>query len=200
MTRPVFAFATAVCASLAAPLWAECVNFDTFTKGVSVKQADGSLWAVRRGAHEVMRMDQTNATGVYAKYVIATFGVYPSESSRNGIGTTAEFTYAKTPQEPNIGMDWTSNYKVNDIPHYDKSRQDWHRGKARVTATFLREVTISGCSYRVMGVDVAKTANERTTVVHYAYFPDLRFGTQTRITYDGGGKVEAGIVAMAAVK
>jgi hypothetical protein len=51
-----------------------------------------------------------------------------------------------------------------------------------------------------MGVDVAMSANDRVTVVHYAYFPDLRFATQTRITYDGGDRVEAGIVALAAIK
>ena len=64
----------------------------------------------------------------------------------------------------------------------------------------LREVTISGCPYRVMGVDVAIMSDDRVTVFHYAYFPDLRFGTQTRITYDGGDKVEAGIVAMEPMK
>jgi hypothetical protein len=69
-----------------------------------------------------------------------------------------------------------------------------------VATADLREVTISGCPYRVMGVDVAMSANDRVTVVHYAYFPDLRFATQTRITYDGGDRVEAGIVALAAIK
>ena len=190
----------ALCAVLASPLWADCVDFDTVTKGVTVTQADGSIWTVRRGAHDTIRMDQTNAAGVYAKYAEGPYGVYPTETTRNGIGGTAEYTYAKAPPEPGIGMDWTSTYKVKDIPHYDTTRQDWRRGKARLTSADLREVKISGCSYRVMGVDVAMSANDRVTVVHYAYFPDLRFGTQTRITYDDGDKVEAGIVALAAIK
>jgi hypothetical protein len=190
----------AILAALASPVWADCVTFDSITKGITVTQADGSVWTVRRGARDSIRIDQTNATGVYAKYVEGPYGVYPTESTRNGIGSTAEYTFAKAPPQPDIGMDWTSNYKVNDIPHYDKSRQDWRKGKARVTAADLRDVTISGCPYRVMGVDVAMTANDRVTVVHYAYFPDLRFGSQTRITYDGGDKVEAGIVAMEPMK
>jgi hypothetical protein len=97
-------------------------------------------------------------------------------------------------------MDWSSNYKVNWIPYYDKSRQDWRAGKMRVTAGDLRDVKIGGCPYRVMAVDVAETANDRTTVVHFAYFPDLRFGTQTRITYDDGRKKEVGIKGMVPLK
>ncbi len=189
-----------LCSTLASPVWADCVSFDSFTKGVTVKQADGSIWTARRGAHDVIRIDQTNAEGVYAKYVVARYGVYPAESTRNGIGGTAEYTFAKAPPEPSLTMVWTSNYKVNDIPHFDKSRQDWRSGKVKATASDLREVTISGCPFRVMGVDLAMTANDRTTVLHYAYFPDLRFGTQTRVKFDGSDKVEAGIVAMTAVK
>ena len=122
------------------------------------------------------------------------------KGTRNGIGTTTENTYAKALPEPNVGMDWTSNFKTNSIPYYDKSRQDWRRGKVRVTAADLREVEISGCAYRVMGVDVAETMGERTTVVHFLYFPDLRFGTQTRITYQDGTKVEAGVSGISALK
>ena len=194
-------FAT-LCAALvfASPVWAECVTFKSITKGITVTHADGSIWTVRRGARNNIRMDQTNATGVYAKYVEGPYGVYPTESTRNSIGSTAEYTYAKAPPEPSITMDWTSNFKVNHIPARDKSREDWRKGKARVTAADLREVTISGCPYRVMGVDVALASDDRVTVFHYAYFPDLRFGTQTRITYDGGDKVEAGIVAMVPMK
>lgn len=190
----------ALFAALASPVWADCVTFDSVAKGITVSQADGSVWTVRRGARDGIRMDQTNATGVYAKYVVGPYGVYPTESTRNRIGGTTEYAFAKAPPEPVIGMEWSSNYKVNDIPHYDGSRQDWQRGRARVTASDLREVTISGCPYRVMGVDVALAADDRVTVVHYAYFPDLRFGTQTRITYDGGTREEAGIVGMVPLK
>jgi hypothetical protein len=190
----------AVCAALASPALADCVSFDDFAKGVTVKQADGSVWTARRGAHEVIRLDQTNAKGVYAKYVEGAYGVYPAETTRNGIGTTAEYRYARTQPEPALGMDWTSNVRANDIPAHDLSRQDWQRGKARVTAGDLRQVTIGGCDYQVMAVDMAMDVRGRTTVLHYAYFPDLRFGTQTRITYQDGGREEAGIVAMMPLK
>jgi hypothetical protein len=194
-------FAT-LCAALvfASPVWAECVTIKSITKGISVNHADGSIWTVRRGARNNIRMDQTNATGVYAKYVEGPYGVYPTETTRNSIGSTAEYSYAKAPPEPSITMDWTSNYKVNHIPARDKSREDWRKGKARVTAADLREVTISGCQYRVMGVDVALASDDRVTVFHYAYFPDRWLGTQHRITYDGGDKVEGVIVAMEPMK
>ena len=186
-------------AVLAGPVSAGCVSFDTFTQGVTVKQADGSIWTVRRGAHDVIRMDRTNPEGVYAKYEVAAYGVYELEGTRNGIGPTTENTFAKAPPQPFAGMDWTSNFKTNSIPHYDKSRQDWYSGKVRVTADDLREVKISGCKYKVMGVDVARHVNDRTTVVHYLYFPDLRFGTQTRITYQDGTKAETGVTSLTAL-
>jgi hypothetical protein len=124
----------ALCAVLASPLLADCVDFDTVTKGVTVTQADGSIWTVRRGAHDTIRMDQTNAAGVYAKYAEGPYGVYPTETTRNGIGGTAEYTFAKAPPEPGIGMGWTSTYKVNDIPHQTSrgrigggARRGWRR-------------------------------------------------------------------------
>ena len=190
----------AVLALCATPALAACVTFDDFVRGVQITQADGSIWTARRGAHEVMRLDQTNATGVYAVYVIGTYGVFPTETSRNTIGGTTEYTYAKSAPQPTLAMDWTSDYRVNSIPAFDKSRQDWHPGKAHVTTGDLRDVTIGGCPYRVMAVDMALTAQDSSFVLHYAYFPDLRFGTQTRITYANGKKVEAGVTAMAVLK
>lgn len=107
----------AVFAALASPVWADCVTFDSTTKGITVTQPDGSVWTVQRGAREGVRMDLTNVTGVYAKHVRGLYGGYPTESTRNGIGSTAEYAFAKAPPEPTAGMDWASNYKINDIPH-----------------------------------------------------------------------------------
>jgi hypothetical protein len=113
---------------LASPVWAECFIFDSVTKGVTDTQADGSDQC-DRGLCQICR---------------GPYGVYPTESTCNGIGGTAEYGYAKAPPEPGIGMGWTGNIKVNDIPHYDTARQDWRRGKGRVMATDLREMTLSG--------------------------------------------------------
>ena len=51
------ALSVALCASLAAPPWADSISFDSFATGMPVKQADGLIWTARRGAHEVVRMD-----------------------------------------------------------------------------------------------------------------------------------------------
>lgn len=41
-------------------------------------------------------MDQTNATGAFAKYVVASLGVFATEGTRNGFGTTSETVRAKS--------------------------------------------------------------------------------------------------------
>ena len=37
-------------------------------------------------------MDRANPEGVYAKYEVATYGVYEAGGTRNGTGTTTENT------------------------------------------------------------------------------------------------------------
>lgn len=47
---------------------------------------------------------------------------------------------------------------------------------------------------------VPEPFDDRTTILHYAYFPELRFGTQTRIVFQDGSSKEVGVVAMSALK
>ena len=102
--------------------------------------------------------------------------------------------------DPYDWMDVTRNLKKNSTPHFDESRQNWRSGEVHVTAGDLREVNIAGCTPRVIGVDVAETVDARTTVVHFLYFPDLRFGTRTRITFQDGRKVAAGVSSLTALQ
>jgi hypothetical protein len=86
--------------ALASPAFGGCLDAASLLKGVQVRLQDGSNWHVQKGAHDMIRADQTNAEGSYARYVVARFGVYPAESTRNGKGDMSEYAYARTPPEP----------------------------------------------------------------------------------------------------
>lgn len=190
-----------VCLAFTAPAaTADCVSFDSFSKGVHVKLEDGSTWIARRSAHEVIRIDQTNHDGAYAQYAIGPYGVFVTEGTRNGIGTISENEYVRRVPEPSVGMDWTSVVKSTGTSLATHSTYPVKRGKVHVTAGDLRVVQLNGCKYRVMGVDIAYSADLGGMVQHFAYFPDLRFGLQTKVTYKDGSTDSAGITGMRVAK
>lgn len=176
---------------------AECVNFLSFAKGVTVKLTDGSVWSVHRQAHEVIRLEQTNAGGNYARYVEATYGIYQTESTRNGSATVSEYTYIRRVPEPAAAMDWTSAVRATTTKIGDTKADAW-REKVHVTAGNVATVKIGSCRYQAMGLDVGHIGGPYPTVQHFTYFPDLRFGIQTRITYPTDTVKKAAILSMTA--
>ncbi|MGV8985511.1 MAG: hypothetical protein ACOH2H_04400 [Cypionkella sp.] len=183
--------------AMVSPAAADCVNYMSFTKGVQVTLEDGSVWTARRDAHDVIRIDQTNGKASYARYAVGLYGVYPTESTRNGKGTISEFRYTRKPVEPVVGMDWTSNVKATSTK-IGAAPDPMRREKVHVTAGNLRPIKLGKCSYRVMGVDMGHLGGPYPTVQHFAYFPDLRFGIQTQITYPADTVKKAAILAMKA--
>ena len=182
---------------ITSPAGAGCLTEESFLKGVQVKLQDGSHWHVQRGAHDMIRADQTNAEGSYARYVVARFGVYPAESTRNGQGEMSEYTYQRRPPEPVAGMDWTSNARAVVTPVGGAPSARW-REKVHVTVGALQQTEISGCTYGVLEMDMGHLGGPNPTVQHFTYFPDLRFGIQTRITYRADTVKKSAILAMTA--
>ncbi|MBI1170887.1 hypothetical protein GC209_05760 [bacterium] len=181
----------------ALPAAAECVTYQSFTKGVKVTLEDGTVWTARRDAHDVIRIDQINGKEAYARYVVGPFGVYPTESTRNGKGSISEFSYRRDPVEPRAGMDWTSNVKAQNTligAAPDPVRYE----KVHVTAGAARVVRLGKCRYAAMGVDMGHLGGPYPTVQHFTYFPDLRFGIQTQITYPAATVKKAAVLAMKA--
>ena len=182
---------------MAWPAYAGCLVEDSLLKGVQVKLQDGSNWHVQRGAHDMIRADQTNADGNYARYVVARFGVYPAESTRNGQGEMSEYTYQRRLPEPVAGLDWTSNARAVVTPVGGAPNARW-REKVHVTVGAPEQAQISGCTYRVLEMDMGHLGGPNPTVQHFTYFPDLRFGIQTRITYPADTVKKSAILAMKA--
>ena len=182
---------------MAFPAVAECVDYQSFTKGVTVKLVDGSIWSVHRDAHDVIRVEQSNAGGNYARYVVAPYGVYQTESTRNGSGTVTEYHYIRTPPLPEAGMDWTSNVKAVSTKIGGSDEEKW-REKVHVTASAVQALKVGACRYTAFGLDIGHVGGPYPTVQHFTYFPDLRFGIQTRITYPADTVMKAAIVSMKA--
>lgn len=182
---------------MVSPAFGECLDYLSLTRGITVKLEDGSVWSVRRGAHETIRADQTNAKDAFARYVIGPYGVYPTESTRNGHGTISEYSYARKPPEPAAGMDWTSNVKAVSTP-IGADPEPQRREKVHVTAGATESAKISGCTYKVLEIDMGHIDAPNPTVQHFTYFPDLRFGIQTRITYPSDTVKKAAVLAMTA--
>ena len=187
----------AVLWALASPAYGGCLAGESLLKGVQVTLQDGSSWHVQRGGNDVIRADQTNAEGRYARYVIARFGVYPIESTRNGQENMSEYAYARTPPEPVAGLDWTSNTRATVTPVGGVPSAKW-REKVHVTVGALQQTEISGCRYAVLQMDMGHLGGPYPSVQHFTYFPDLRFGIQTRITYPADTVKKSAILAMTA--
>ena len=183
--------------ALACPAFGGCVTQDSLLKGVQVRLQDGSHWHVQRGAQDMIRADQTNAQDAYARYVVARFGVYPTESTRNGQGQVSEYSYARRQPEPVAGLDWTSNARATITPVGGAPSAKW-REKVHVTVGALEQADISGCTYAVLEMDMGHLGGPNPTVQHFTYFPDLRFGIQTRITYPADTVKKSAVLAMTA--
>jgi hypothetical protein len=67
-------------------------------------------------------------------------------------------------------------------------------GRERMTAVYAflepNEVTLSGCGYQVIPVEVRLTSRERDYTRRYAYFPALGFAIETRVTNNQTGTVD----------
>jgi hypothetical protein len=182
---------------MASPAFAGCLVESDLLKGVQVRLQDGSSWHVQRGAQDMIRADQTNAEGSYARYVVARFGVYPAESTRNGHGQLSEYTYARTQPEPVAGLDWTSNAHAVITPVGGATSTKW-REKVHMTVGPIEQAKIGGCTYGVLEMDMGHLGGPNPTVQHFTYFPALRFGIQTRITYPADTVKKSAILSMTA--
>ncbi len=187
----------AILGMMALPVSAECVNTPSFTKGVTVRLKDGSVWSALRQAHDVIRIEEIKSPTEYTKYVVAPYGVYQTESTRNGSAAVTEYHYIRAVPEPKAGMDWTSNVMAATTKIGASAGNSW-REKVHVTAGAEQVLEVGTCRYRALGLDIGHLGGPYPTVQHFTYFPDLRFGIQTRITYPASTVKKAAVASMTA--
>jgi hypothetical protein len=187
-----------VLALLATPAAADCIPFKAMKKGIEVTLQDGSRWLARIGARDVVRIDQTNHDGAFAQFAEGPFGVFPTQSSRNSIGSISIIDYAKAPPQPHSTLNWTANARLT----YDSQNgasDVTQKVKVQATGSNFRTAKVSGCDYQVLNIDLAITTKSGTYTLRHAYFPELRFGIQTRLTSVTGEETKTGITAMRAL-
>ena len=189
---------------LAAPFGAEarCVTAADLATGVSFKRQDGHTGTViQRGG--LVSIDYAVDAKVRVNRVMSLYGVYarksvsyPHDAKVAGKGivtTTARFS--GTPPVPQAGKVWNTTV---DLKISDHSTAENVTGLASYPERFafraVHQVNLSGCTYDVIPVEATVAAKDRTYTIGLAYFPDLGFALQTRITYTPTGTVTANLL------
>ena len=193
---------------LAAPAAARCVTAADLVDGVMFTRAGGQEGSViSAGRNEVQisyrhgdreNFDRRTARlGVYETRQMT--GSFPSDVIGVWSETEATFAYQGRLPVPQPGETWETVVRVeqNTSDHSGTPKRD--RGRFNVQFVFLdlQEVTLDGCSYRMIPVEARFDGEVTTIVQRQAYFPDLGFGIETQVSYPETGVVHSnGIVSL----
>lgn len=198
-----------VLAVLPAAATAQCLTGTSIDRGVVFKRQTGDAGlAVRKG--DAVQIDYvTNRPSVEDQH-IARFGIYetrrdnyPYGPDMVGVGTVVtETTYAKRGPEPAPGLAYQTTWraKVTDhAPVADGPLVSREKGTVTFLYQEVKEVKLSGCTYRAMGVEATFQGPGGWTKQRWVYFPDLGFGLETRVTTAADDR-KLGLVEMRAPK
>jgi hypothetical protein len=202
--------ATLTACLFAPPAAADCVTADTLAKGIAFTRANGvGGLALREGAEVRIEYKYTAASGNQDERV-GRFGIYETESvyeyndptpgvidgwSRSNTVTRL----SRRGMEPVPGATFTTAWKAKSSYCSGASCPEVYRTKGSVTYRFLplQTGTISGCAYSVIPVEATFSGDQMHSTIRWLYFPELRFGLETRVTDHRSGKDEKlGLTAM----
>lgn len=184
-------FAVMICAGCAAlPAGAECLTADSIEQGVVFRRSDGhSGFAIRKGGR--ISVDYAAEDGVRIDSRDTRLGIYETAMTQlmideAAMGAGTEFfdqDFAGKPPVPEVGKGWQGRVAV----HYDADNPSIVEPLARdwtydADFRFLPEFTgtLSGCTYRIIPVEVDFTAGTTKLAQRFVYFPELGFGLETR--------------------
>lgn len=171
---------------------AECLTANSIDKGVVFKRQTGDVGFVVRKGNAVHIDYVTNRPSVQDERVAA-FGIYETQHDYYpwgpdmvGAGTVStETTYAKRGPEPAPGLAYQTGWRTKVTDHAPvENGPIVTRGKGTVTFLYqeVKEVKLSGCTYRAMGVEATIQSPDGWTKQRWVYFTDLGFGLETRVT------------------
>ena len=187
----MFRFAVAASmALLALPAEAGCLTADSIDQGVVFRRADGhSGVAIRKdgqilidyAAEDGVRIDQRQTRlGIYETAMTQLF----IDEAAMGAGTEMfAQRFAGKLAEPVVGGGWQGEVEVRfdaDNPSVVNSlAQDWIY---QADFSFLPEFSgkLSGCSYRIIPVEVRFRTASRVFDQRFVYFPELGFGLESK--------------------
>lgn len=181
---------TALVALLALPADAGCLTAGSIDQGVVFRRADGHSGSAIRKDGQIF-IDYAAEDGVRIDQRQTRFGIYETamtqlfiDEAAMGAGTELfAQRFAGKLAEPVAGGGWRGEVKV----HFDADNpsileplaQDW---VWQADFSFLPEFsgTLSGCSYRVIPVEVRFRTASRVFDQRFVYFPELGFGLESK--------------------
>lgn len=174
---------------------ADCLKTEDF--GSSEQTAylkAGDEWRLtvdEEGGDRYIVFEYRDTYGEPLRWATAQWGVYPAFEEQHlsvdpaaGVSTPwpakewfKRFRFDSPPPEPVAGGDWTSTGRA-------ELEIDGQNNIYAVTATYSfdpeKTVSLSGCSYRSIGVNGTFDAGDVKWSARWVYFPDLKVGVQTK--------------------
>jgi hypothetical protein len=179
---------------------AQCVTADDLARGILFDRQDaGTGTAIAMGGGAV-QVDYDAGTQGYTDRRDMALGVYETAMTSvsappDVIGVWSEWTatrdFAGRFPAPEAGLTWettvTVRWEMSDFSGMPQS------GRERLSAVYAflepNVVTLSGCAYQVIPVEVRLTSGERDQTRRYAYFPAVGVAIETRVTDNLTGDV-----------
>lgn len=194
-----------VCA--AGPAAADCVTPAHVVTGVALRFQDGTPGRAIALGDGVIRIDYRRDGSGYYETREGPRGIFETRIAEGGaprdvIGVWSDEVETRqlqgNPPEPVPGTAWDtvadSTWELSDFSGMPQE------GRLRFSVRYdfldLREVTLSGCTYRVIAVEATLRHEDRFQVERYAYFADLGFGVRTQVRLDDGTVLTNGLSAM----
>ena len=190
---------------------AACLDATSIPKGVVFTRADGRSGIARASGGGIEINYAAKENFPWADHRQTTAGIFenawtyaPTEEWIVGGGPGGTFEYRRSGKdpEPTPGTTWSTTIRLT-FSHDNGTEYgpDITRSRTKATYSFLdaQEVTLSGCKYTAIPVELRGTGAK--LVRRWMYFPDLGFGLETRMTDpETGHDLKLGLTAMKAAK
>ncbi|MBL6428482.1 MAG: hypothetical protein HOY44_13215 [Maritimibacter sp.] len=186
------ALTTALAAALPLSANAACVAPGDLSRGIAfTREIKGQGSAQPNGQYLQVNYGRGDA-------VVARYGIFPvqghfSDAPENVIGAwfeqTSKYSFGGNPPKPQSGRVWTSTLTVKATGSDQSGAfKENYRYTVRYVFEEMRQATLSGCTYAVMGVTARFQGEGRDWTDRYAYFPELGYGLLTQYTDNQTGR------------
>jgi len=188
---------------------ADCVTPEDLVTGIAFKRQDGrSGTAIAEGKAVLIDYAVASKTAWHDQRR-TTIGIYdldwswtPTDEYYVGGGPGGSYTYrfAGRPPVPTPGTSWKTTVSVKESQDIGiRSGPVVTRYSYDVTYSFqdTAEAKLSGCTYTIQPVEATFTGQNGHYSRRWIYFPDLRFGLETRqIDHRSGQDRKLGLTAL----
>jgi len=192
----------------AAPAAARCVTAANLVEGVMFTRAGGQEGSVKSAGRNDVEISYRHGEREHSDRRTARLGIcvtsqitdsFPSDVIGVWSETGSTFAFQGSPPVPRPGETWETMVRVEQNTTDFAGMPQRERGRFGLQYVFLdlQEVTLDGCSYRMIPVEPCFDGEVTMIVQRQAYFPDLGSGIETLASYPETGVVNTnGIVSL----